>query len=136
MTQTTTPLQVDPQIRRIFLFTSWFGCAIALISYVILKDAAFCQAVLAGLILVLTNFWFITKIVVKLLDQHYTRKAFLGVLFALKLLFVIGFVLVSFQILRLDVIGFVMGYGALVPVAVFSQLFGAKSSSVQKSDQV
>lgn len=117
------------------MLTSWFGCAIALISYVFLRDAAFCQAVLAGLILVLTNFWFLTKIVVKLLDQHYTRKAFLGVLFALKLLFVIGFVLVSFQVLKLNVVAFVLGYGALVPVAVVSQLFGTKSLNVHKSGQ-
>ncbi len=127
---TQKPAKLDPQIRMILLTTMWFGSFISLISYVFLKDANFSAAVIAGLVLVLVNFLFLTKIVVKLLDQNYKRKAFLAALFLFKVLFVIGFVIGSLTIMDLNVVGFVLGYGSMVPVIVFSQFFTKKVSGV------
>lgn len=127
---TTTPARLDPQIRLILVATLWTGSFISLISYAFLQDPNFSVAVVAGLILVLVNFLFLTKIVVKLLDQNYKRKAFLAALFLFKVLFVIGFVIGALMVLKLNVVGFVLGYGSMVPVIVFSQFFTKKVSGV------
>ena len=127
-------MNTDTHVRRILIYTAAVGMSMSLILFVFFNDIQKSQAVLAGLILVLANFWFLTKIVVKLLDQKYERKAFLGLLFVLKFLFVMGFVVMAFKVLKLNVIGFVLGYGSLIPVIVLTQFIsGINKSAANQS---
>ena len=75
-----------------------------------------------GNVLAATHFIFLAKMVVKMMDANYTRKGLLAGLFFLKLLFVLGVLFIAFGVFHVSVVGFAVGYGALVVAIVGTQL--------------
>lgn len=78
----------------------------------------------------MANFVFLTKVVVKILDENYKRKPLLGILFLLKFLAVIGVMVSAFGVLGASPVGFVLGYLVLVPVILFWQFFGRSDRAI------
>lgn len=78
--------------------------------------------VVFGLILALANFIFLTKIVVKLLNQNYSGSSNLVVLISLKLLFMAGMLYLGFQLLQVNALAFALGYLSLIVAALIHQV--------------
>lgn len=118
----------DPLLKHIPFTLSLLGLISFGISVIFFKTPTIYLGVLLGFILVIANFVFLTKIIAKLLDEHYKGKPFLALLFFLKLCFVGGVVFLAFWVFQVHFIAFLVGYMSLVPVVVFAQLFsGAKN---------
>lgn len=114
-------------LKMIPLMTAIAGIVILLVLQAFSKDPAMIYGCLLGTILVIVNFLFLTKIVVKFLDENYKRKSILGVVLLFKLLFIVGILYYSFKVLHLDVMGFALGYLSLFPAILFYQLKGQQT---------
>jgi len=113
----------NKQIKIIVLMTVVFGALSILISLFYFKSLGIALGVLFGLTLGLSNFIFLTKIVVKMLSQNYKQKPLIALFFLLKILFIIGLVGVSFWHFKVDKMAFVVGYLCLIISITLGQFF-------------
>lgn len=121
MNQTNTQI-TDRYLKAVPAYTVGVGCTISMILFIIYQKEALSLGAVMGTVFAVANFIFLTKIVVKLLDQNYKRKSILALLFAGKLMFIIGFLLFAFWMVKVDAVGFILGYGSLIPVVLIQQL--------------
>lgn len=80
-----------------------------------------------GLGLALTNFIFLTKAIVKFVDQNYKRKSLLALLFFTKFLIIVGILYLTFKVFKWDVMGFALGFFCLMPAILLHQLMNKSS---------
>lgn len=78
------------------------------------KKPTLVGGVVLGNLLGLVSFLFLTKMIVKILDKNYTRKALMGVLLAVKFVGLIVIIGIGYKVLKIDVVGFALGYGTFV----------------------
>lgn len=116
-------------VRMIPIVTAVTGAVTLLILLIFFREANLIYGFLVGLALVIINFLVLTKIVAKFVDQNYKRKSFLGLLFFLKLLLILGILFLAFKVFHLSVLGFALGFGCLIPSILIGQLKGQESSA-------
>jgi len=81
----------------------------------------FLLGIALGCFLATANFIFLTKIVVKLLNQHYTHKTFLILLIFAKLFLIVGVLVLAFKTLKVNVLSFGLGYLSFMPAVLIYQ---------------
>lgn len=98
------------------------GMGLFLICLVYLRNFELAWGVFLGNILAAANYVFLTKIVVKMLNKDYKGPAVLVGLFLAKLVLIAAVLTLAFWVVKVDVVGFVLGFGALIPVVLLAGL--------------
>lgn len=112
-----------PELKAIPWVIAGICALISLISFVYFKDFFFFAGVVLGGILAVANFVFLSKIVVKMLNENYKHKTRLLTLFVIKLLFIALVAVVAFKILKVPAVSFALGYLSLVPAVMTASLW-------------
>lgn len=129
---TTLPLEILSQkkLKQITAFTLVVGVFMFMLLGRFYPGEGHFIGMILGLVLALTNYAFLTKIVVKVLKQDYTPRAKLAGaklagLFVLKMAFIAALVYFAFWVIQVDVLAFVLGYMNIIPGLLFQQFFGS-----------
>lgn len=114
--------QENQQLKVVPWLVLIMGGLLALAGFFVAKPWSDPVAIIGGAVMAAMNFIFLAKIVAKLLDHSYKRKALIGLMIFAKMAGVLGAIWVLFSLLEIHFLAFLAGYMALVPAISLSQL--------------
>ncbi len=110
------------QTKAISITVFCLGIAISLFCLFYLNNPKMAWGAGLGAVLAVSNYVFLTKIVVKILNKDYKGTSAIFGLFLTKIAVIVVTFFLAFWLVKVDVIGFVLGFGALIPVLIFAGL--------------
>lgn len=123
-----TAPQQNQSIRLMALAIAGLGFVILLFLHVFFKDPKMDLGAILGTLLAVANYVLLAKIVVKVVSKDYKSPVVLTLMFLLKLAVLAVVLLLAFAVFKVNLVGFVLGFGALIPVVVVAGVFFKSTS--------
>lgn len=117
---------MEPFYKKIISFTLVTAVLAAATAGAVWRDPLIVLGIMMGAVLGLSNYIFLTKIVVKILDENYKRKAFVVLYFLAKIALIFGLLWLGFWVFHLNFLAFVAGYSCLMLGILLAQVATAK----------